>query len=50
MPCVSLSVNRLRENPNLEVVPRTYFFAGAGGLPAGEADHQVHQPRADYRF
>ena len=37
--------NRLRENPNLDVPPRTFFFAGkaAPAYQSGEADHQVHQ-------
>ena len=37
--------NRLRENPNLEMAPRTFFFAGkaAPAYRAGQVDRKVHQ-------
>ena len=44
--------NRLRENPRLDVMPRTFFFAGkaAPAYRLGQADHQIHQqPRGHSR-
>ena len=44
--------NRLRENPSLDMPPRTFFFAGkaAPGLPPGEGHHQAsQQPRRHHR-
>ena len=37
--------NRLRENPDLEMAPRTFFFAGkaAPAYRLAKTDHQVHQ-------
>ena len=37
--------NRLRENPGLEMTPRTFFFAGkaAPAYRLGQTDHQIHQ-------
>ena len=44
--------NRLRDNPNLDMPPRTFFFSGkaAPGLSSGQGHHQVHQqPRRYHR-
>ena len=37
--------NRLRENPNLKMAPRTFLLCrqGGAGLPPGQGHHQVHQ-------
>ena len=39
--------NRLRSNPNQDVTPRTFFFAGkaAPAYQSGQADHQADQQR-----
>ena len=39
--------NRLRADPDLDVPPRTFFFAGkaAPAVPSGQADHQARSTR-----
>ena len=42
--------NRLRENPDMKMVPRTFFFAGkaAPAYQLGQAHHKVHQQPGGY--
>ncbi len=45
VPQIVVLYNRLKENPGLEIPPRTFFFAGkaAPAYAAGKAHHSTHQ-------